>query len=504
MKTFNPHHLPIHPIRNLTRSIGDWIAPMIFLLVALIFSTPSFAQIKITAVERASASTINSNGTAIIRGGVAGLQSACDDTDADATCNNCSSATSTTSMCNTNRIHTNLELRITFKVEGEVSGILNFGYYNGSTYTPLTLESGSTTTTLAKDSEGVAVIKWSTLCGATSISATCSTVIDGTTNSSASLTFYIGLMDSDDTELDDQNKRASFTAYITSYTTTSTSNDAIFPESEATNRTINAFYAQAGDEKIFIVDPTPGTNCPDTGITNNDIVKFRVFYREDTNTRNVVLSDPSFDMNLDSTCNITSENFIDGLTNGATYVLRGAGVDEANNVLYFQGDSAVPSSDTSIFTGNCQSVTSIVADANCEYAAQPGDVQGLLNEKFQCFIASAAFGSPFAPMVQDLRKFRDRFLMSSSWGKKFVHNYYNLSPPMARWIENHPNAKFAARVLLLPSWAFSKIALKTNLWFATAIAFLTMAFLVFSVWRLIRFLLSPRSSIATGAKGAFR
>jgi uncharacterized repeat protein (TIGR01451 family) len=67
-----------------------------------------------------------------------------------------------------------------------------------------------------------------------------------------------------------------------------------------------------------------------------------------------------------------------------------------------------------------------------------------------CFIATAAYGSPFEPHVVALRQFRDRFLQRSELGRTFVRYYYRYSPPLAQYIGAHPAARFAARVALAP------------------------------------------------------
>jgi hypothetical protein len=52
----------------------------------------------------------------------------------------------------------------------------------------------------------------------------------------------------------------------------------------------------------------------------------------------------------------------------------------------------------------------------------------------QCFIATAAYGTPTAEQINVLREFRDVALLQSSEGSKFVALYYQLSPPAARFI----------------------------------------------------------------------
>lgn len=68
-----------------------------------------------------------------------------------------------------------------------------------------------------------------------------------------------------------------------------------------------------------------------------------------------------------------------------------------------------------------------------------------------CFIATAAYGTPFARNVELLRKFRDRYLLTNSPGRGFVSLYYRMSPPVAHFIAEHDYLKPAARGALLPA-----------------------------------------------------
>ncbi len=64
------------------------------------------------------------------------------------------------------------------------------------------------------------------------------------------------------------------------------------------------------------------------------------------------------------------------------------------------------------------------------------------------------------PHVKVLRDFRDRFLLSNSFGKAFVDLYYTYSPLMAEFITKHANLKAMVRVSLLPVVGASWVALK--------------------------------------------
>jgi hypothetical protein len=72
-----------------------------------------------------------------------------------------------------------------------------------------------------------------------------------------------------------------------------------------------------------------------------------------------------------------------------------------------------------------------------------------------CFIATAAFGSPLAGQVEILRQFRDRYLLTNAWGKKFVSWYYRNGPVAAGWIKDKPLAKAAVQAALYPLIVFS-------------------------------------------------
>jgi nitrate/TMAO reductase-like tetraheme cytochrome c subunit len=68
----------------------------------------------------------------------------------------------------------------------------------------------------------------------------------------------------------------------------------------------------------------------------------------------------------------------------------------------------------------------------------------------ECFIATAAYGSPFEAHVGMLRAFRERFLMGNPPGRLFVRAYYAVSPPIAHVIAGSEPLKLIVRCLLAP------------------------------------------------------
>ena len=67
-----------------------------------------------------------------------------------------------------------------------------------------------------------------------------------------------------------------------------------------------------------------------------------------------------------------------------------------------------------------------------------------------CFVATAAYGTPWERNVWKLRSFRDECLLSTEVGRGFVALYYATSPPVADAIRSRPWARGATRVALTP------------------------------------------------------
>ena len=95
-----------------------------------------------------------------------------------------------------------------------------------------------------------------------------------------------------------------------------------------------------------------------------------------------------------------------------------------------------------------------------------------------CFIATAAFGSPLAGQVEILRQFRDRYLLTNNPGQKFVAWYYRNSPIAANYIQDKPLAKAVIRAALYPLIGFSVLLISGYLPFVI-IGLLLTAFLFF-------------------------
>jgi hypothetical protein len=68
----------------------------------------------------------------------------------------------------------------------------------------------------------------------------------------------------------------------------------------------------------------------------------------------------------------------------------------------------------------------------------------------RCFIATAAYGSPYAREVEILRRYRDTYLQRSVLGQYVIRLYELLSPPLANWIAQRPRWRQFVREFIMP------------------------------------------------------
>ena len=101
---------------------------------------------------------------------------------------------------------------------------------------------------------------------------------------------------------------------------------------------------------------------------------------------------------------------------------------------------------------NALSTATVTISANTGSGGSSGGKGG------GCFIATAAFGTPMAAEVMELRVFRDHYLLQRGWGQRFVKFYYAHSPPIADFIRQHEWLRAAVRGVLRPLiWAAHRI-----------------------------------------------
>ena len=92
-----------------------------------------------------------------------------------------------------------------------------------------------------------------------------------------------------------------------------------------------------------------------------------------------------------------------------------------------------------------------------EYSTAPPPPSGRSSngDGGNCFIATAAYGTPMANEVRYLRALRDEYLLTNVVGQKFVAAYYETSPPIANFIRDREGLRAAVRQGLQPLVLFS-------------------------------------------------
>lgn len=119
------------------------------------------------------------------------------------------------------------------------------------------------------------------------------------------------------------------------------------------------------------------------------------------------------------------------------------------------------------WTSYTQSITSLVRAglADADYSATSNDKRQRHGEgSHLCFVTNASYGSPLAPEVKLLSRFRDVYLMPTAPGRDFVDFYYRSSPPLARIIARDEGFKLPVQMALRPP-----------IWFASFMLFSTAA-----------------------------
>lgn len=182
---------------------------------------------------------------------------------------------------------------------------------------------------------------------------------------------------------------------------------------------------------------TGGTGTASDG-SNMSYSAVRFFFAEGTSFATITSANGQ---NVAVTGITANDPRINGLQNGTTYSMMMANVDQAGNVTHFSSDAST-------------------LGANQQVTPQP--VFGMLDGK-SCFVATAAYGSPMADQVENLRQFRNHFLLKTSMGQKFVRFYYAHSPEWAQVIAKSEFLRATARALLAPVVYLSEYSLHHQL-----------------------------------------
>jgi len=79
-----------------------------------------------------------------------------------------------------------------------------------------------------------------------------------------------------------------------------------------------------------------------------------------------------------------------------------------------------------------------------------------------CFIATAAYGTPLHPHLGLLREFRERYLRTSSAGLLFLSIYERYGPSLAALINQYDILRGLTRIALLPVLGLCILILHTG------------------------------------------
>lgn len=407
---------------------------------------PSFGAITLTGVSGASASNIATGVAPSIYGGVAGTCAAA----TTSTCDSCAN-TATLSICNRARITSSTILSISYKSSTAAGRPI----VTSDNATVIQLGVGS----VPINSTATISFPWSSVCQVmTNNTATC----DQASVETTSHAIKVGIDANSNGALESNEDQTSVTVQVLSPDPTAlgdkdTIDDCTTNSAGDNSPGVCGFLAYPGDEKIFFEDTEAGSGFPTT-LTGT--IKSINVYASTTG----FITGPAGVTPKVLTIEQTTDGFeitnkiVDGLENGVPHYFRTSVSDAAGNEMYFTSDASI--------TANCNGVVppaipNFPFDGTgggdlCPFAAVPDEVVGLLNEDLNCFIATAAFGSTFHPLVADLRHFRDQFLKPYAFGRQFVEWYYSWSPRAASWLRDHKWSLPITRMALVPFWFIAK------------------------------------------------
>ncbi len=104
------------------------------------------------------------------------------------------------------------------------------------------------------------------------------------------------------------------------------------------------------------------------------------------------------------------------------------------------------------FRGNCNTCDGVLCKDHAHYDEKTDTVYCKAHRPKAsggCFIATAAYGTPFEPKIDVLRDVRDDVLMEYILGRGFIKLYYAISPPIANIISKYEWMRSIVREMIL-------------------------------------------------------
>ncbi|OQW52467.1 MAG: hypothetical protein A4S09_17525 [Proteobacteria bacterium SG_bin7] len=213
---------------------------------------------------------------------------------------------------------------------------------------------------------------------------------------------------------------------------------------------------QKGDEKVYISSFSPGATFPNS--TFLKFAKYMVYLSPAAvvDIGSVDIAEFNIFGTSNSDVSLSPDN-VDGLTNGTPYYIVGAHKDDAGNIGYFD----------------------VTYNGAPSGPITPDFVFGLLSQDFECFVATATYGTPDAREVKTLRMFRNYLIEHhQTWAQPLIKFYYKHSPKLANFIRDSEILKSISRVILWGPIQFAKISLKHGMGYAMMVFWLPLILLI--------------------------
>jgi parallel beta-helix repeat protein len=176
---------------------------------------------------------------------------------------------------------------------------------------------------------------------------------------------------------------------------------------------------------------------------------------------------------------------LSGLTNGQHYYIAVSAISQGTyyitvtavngiNGTFTPGISNESAYSTEAIVGTGNIMESARSNVQYDYPEAIAAYPNLQNSRRGCFIATAAYGSYFAPEVRALREFRDQYLLTNRAGSAFVRWYYEYGPIAAAYLDAHPGYKPVVRTALMPAVGLALFMTSASLFIKAVVAMLVL------------------------------